>query len=85
MSRRMTIIGVIICLVALASFAAWPIWNRIATKEASAALSQRTKATVDKKPELKPSWDEAMNDGKLTQDEARDILEKAGETVGPDE
>jgi hypothetical protein len=35
-------------------------------------------------PELKPDYDKAMEDGVLSYDEAKKILEKAGETVGPD-
>jgi hypothetical protein len=40
---------------------------------------------VEKHPELKPDYDKAMEDGVLSYDEAKEILEKAGETVGPDE
>jgi hypothetical protein len=51
----------------------------------NASLFKRTKAAVEKNPELRPAWDKAVQDGVLTWDEAKDILERAGEKVGPDE
>jgi hypothetical protein len=77
--------AVILCLVAIGSFSAWPLWERLHVKRASAALQARTKALVDKHPELKPAWNIAMQDGVLTQDEAKEIVEGAGEKFEPEQ
>lgn len=78
-------IGVVLTLIAIASFAAWPFWMWMIQEKANAALIARTQALVDKNPELKPAWDDAMKDEVLTRDEAKGIIESAGETLGPDE
>jgi hypothetical protein len=46
---------------------------------------ERTKRAVEKNPQLQPDWEKAMEDGVLTRDEAKAILEKAGETVEPED
>jgi hypothetical protein len=81
----MMLIGAILMFLALIPFLGWPIYKRFATKPVSTALFERTKAAVEKNPKLKPEWDKAMEDGILTWPEAKDILEKAGETVEPEE
>jgi hypothetical protein len=78
-------IGVVLTLIAVASFAAWPFWMWMFQEKANAALMARTKALVDKNPELKPAWDQALKDEVLTRNEAKSIIESAGETLGPDE
>ncbi len=78
-------IGLILALIAIASFAAWPVWMWMIREKANAALIARTQALVDKNPDLKPAWDDAMKDEVLTRDEAKGIIESAGETLGPDE
>ena len=78
-------IGVVLTLIAVASFAAWPFWMWMFQEKANAALIARTQALVEKKPELKSAWDAAMKDDVLTRDEAKEIIESAGETLGPDE
>lgn len=78
-------IGVVLTLIAIASFVAWPFWMWMIQEKANAALIARTQALVNKKPELKPAWDDAMKDEVLTRDEAKGIIESAGETLGPDE
>jgi hypothetical protein len=75
----------ILCLVAVISFSAWPLWKWLHVKHASAALEARTRALVEKHPELKPAWDIAMQDGVLTTDEAKVIVEAAGEKLEPGE
>jgi len=77
----MRIIGVTFCLMAMAFFAGWPFWKWIYIRSASAAVQQRTKALVDKNPQLKPAWDVAMQDGVLTQPEAKIIVEASGEKL----
>jgi hypothetical protein len=77
--------GAILCLVAIVSFSAWPVWKGLSAKRASAALEARTRALVEKHPELKPAWNIAMQDGVLTHDEAKEIVEGAGEKLAPDE
>jgi hypothetical protein len=85
MSRRTKLIGAIFCLVAIVALASWPLWKKLYLKPVSAALFERTKAVVEKNPHLKPDWDRAMEDGVLTWREARDILEKAGQKIDPEE
>ena len=84
MSRRWKVIGAIVCLIAIVSFASWPLWKKLLLKEASARLYEKTKAVVDKNPQLKPAWDKALEDGVLTTSEAKEILEKAGEKPDPE-
>jgi hypothetical protein len=71
--------------VALFIFSARPLWRWLTFKAASAALVERTRALVEKNPQLKPAWDNAMKDGTLSWEEAKEIVEQAGETVRPDE
>lgn len=73
--------GAILALVAIVSFCAWPLWDYLTVRAANAALQARTKALVDKHPELKPAWNIAMMDGKLTWAEAKEIVESKGEKV----
>jgi hypothetical protein len=84
-NRRTKLFGAILCLVAIVSIAAWPIWKWLHPRPVSAALYERTKAAVEKNPKLQPKWDKAMEDGVLTYPEAKEILESAGEEVGPED
>jgi hypothetical protein len=79
--RKIMQFAAILCLVAIVSFSAWPLWKRVSLKRANAALEARTRALVEKHPELKPAWNIAMQDGVLTQDEAKEIVEAAGEKL----
>jgi hypothetical protein len=83
----MVVIGSVLVLLALLPFLGWPLLKRyyFAPKPVSATLFDRTKAAVEKDPKLKPDWDKAMEDGVLTWPEAKEILEKAGEKVEPEE
>jgi len=83
--RTLLIVGTVITFVALLPFLGWPLYKRLTFRKASPALIERTTKAVERHPELKPDYDKAMEDGVLSQDEAKEILEKAGETVGPDE
>ena len=86
MSRRTFLIfGTALTFLALVPFLGWPLYKKLTFRKASPALIERTKKAVEKHPELKPDYDKAMEDGVLSYDEAKEILEKAGETVGPDE
>jgi hypothetical protein len=85
MNRRFMTWGVVLGLMAMVFFGAWPIWKAIKFHSVSAATYERTKAAVDKNPRLKPAWDVALEDGVLTWPEAKIILESAGEKVGPEE
>jgi hypothetical protein len=76
-------VGVALGLVAMVFFASWPIWKWIMFKPVSAAVYERTKAAVDKHPELKPAWDIALQDDVLTWPEAKVILD-AAEKAEPD-
>lgn len=85
LSRKAMIIGVVLVLLALVPFVGWPLWKKMAVKQARQAVFDKTKALVDKNPQLKPDWDKAMEDGVLTLPEANAILEKAGEKPEPEE
>jgi len=85
MNSQMMKFGAILALVAMVSFSIWPLWKWLSVKSASAALQARTKALVEKHPELKPAWNIAMQDGVLTYDEAKEIVEGAGEKVEPEQ
>jgi hypothetical protein len=76
----------VLTLVALVAFLGGPpLYKKFILKKAGPALIEKTRKAVEKHPELKPDYDKAMEDGVLSYDEAKEILEKAGETVGPDE
>ena len=86
MSRRtLLIFGTVLTFLALLPIVGWPLYRQLTLKKASPALVERTTRAVEKHPELKPEFDKAMEDGVLSHDDARRILEKAGETVGPDQ
>jgi hypothetical protein len=83
--RTLITTGAILCLLALIPFLGWPIYKWYTRpRPVSTALFDRTKACVDKNPQLKPDWDKAMEDDVLTFEEAKGILEKAGEKVEPE-
>jgi hypothetical protein len=84
MTRRTKIVAACLCLLAVVVLAAWPIWLALKPKPVSAALFERTKAAVQRNPQLRPEWDKAMEDGVLTWQEAKEILERAGEKVEPE-
>jgi hypothetical protein len=84
MTRRTKIFAACLCLLAVVVLAAWPIWLALKPKPVSEALFARTKVAVDRNPQLRPAWDKAMEDGVLTWQEAKDILERAGEKVEPE-
>jgi len=89
MSRGTKRVAAILCIVAMLSFSAWPIykyvWHRFGFDPASRAVFERTRALVEKNPQLQPAWDKAMEDGVLTFREARAIIESAGEKVEPED
>jgi hypothetical protein len=76
---------VLTSLALLAFLGGPPLYKKLTLKQASSALIERTRNAVDKHPELKPDYDKAIEGGVLSYDEAKKILEKAGETVRPDE
>lgn len=81
MNRQTKQFGVILTIVAIVSLSAWPLWDWLYVRAASHALVARTKTLVDKNPQLKPDWDQAMADEVLSLSEARAIVEKAGEKI----
>ena len=85
MTRRFMLLGVVLGLMAMVLFVSWPAWKWIMFRPVSASLFARTKAAVDKNPRLKPAWDIALQDGVLTREEAKVILESAGEKVEPEQ
>jgi hypothetical protein len=86
MNRRTKQVGVVLGLVAVLCFVVgWPLYLWLRVKPVSAALFERTKALVERNPQLRPEWDRAMQDGVLTWREAKSIIERAGEKVDPEE
>jgi hypothetical protein len=83
--RRTKEIGIVLCLMAMAAFAAWPIWQWLSVKAVSRSLHQRTQALVEKNPQLQAAWTIAMQDDTLTLDEAKVIVEAAGEKFTEEE
>jgi hypothetical protein len=84
-NRQTKQLGVILALVAMVCFGAWPFWKYLYMKSASAALQARTKALVDQNAQLGPAWAIAMQDDVLTQDEAKILVEAAGEKIESEE
>ncbi len=78
-------VGAILCLMAMAFFAGWPFWKWFNARAVSAALQARTKALVEKSPQLQLAWDIAMQDSVLTWPEAKIIVESTGGKVESDE
>jgi len=83
--RIIMFVGVVLGVMAMVFFAAWPVWKALKFKAVSTAMYERTKAAVDANPRLKPAWDIAMEDGVLTWSEARVILEAAGQKAEPEQ
>jgi hypothetical protein len=84
-TRGTKLFGVTLCLMAMAFFAGWPFWKWVNAKAVSAALQARTKALVEKNPQLQPAWVSAMQDDVLTLPESKVIVEAAGEKIDPEE
>jgi hypothetical protein len=84
-NRRFIVIGSILVLLALVPFITWPMWKGLLYRPVSTALFEKTKALVERKPELQPMWDNALRDGVLTWTEAKEIWDKAGEKMEPEE
>ena len=84
MSRSKNI-GAVVCLVAFAFFAGWPVWKWLNVRSASSRLQTRTQTLVEKNPQLQLAWTVAMQDDVLTYPEAKILVEAAGEKVDPGE
>lgn len=81
MERRTKLVGAVLALMAMSFFAGWPFWKWLDKHAANAAVQARTRALVDKNPQLKTAWDVAMQDDVLTLPEAKIIVEAAGEKI----
>lgn len=81
MNRRTKQIGAVLGLVAMVCFGAWPIWKYLYVQSASAALQAQAKRLADQNSQLQAAWAVAMLDGTLTPEEAKIIVEAAGEKV----
>jgi hypothetical protein len=84
-NRRIMMSGVILGLMAMVFFVSWPAWKWIKVKPVSASVYERTKRAVERNPRLQPAWEIAMQDGVLTWEEAKVILEAAGEKAEPEQ
>jgi hypothetical protein len=77
-------IGAVLCLMAMAFFAGWPFWKWLNAKAVSTALRARTEALAENNPQLKTALVIALQDGVLTEPEAKVIIEAAGEQLEPE-
>src|SRR5262249_31923898 len=75
----------VLCLMAMAFFAGWPVWKIINARPVSSSLYERAKTLADKDPRLQPAWTIAVQDDVLTYPEAKVIVEAAGEKIERDE
>jgi hypothetical protein len=80
-NRRTKQVGIFTALLAMIIFGTWPFWKVLYLKTASPALRERTRSLADSQPKLKQLWDAAMEDEVLTESEAHEIIERAGEKV----
>lgn len=85
MHKKSMVVGAVLCLLAIGTISAWPIWQFMQSRPVNIALYERTKAVATRNAELQALWAKAIEDGKLTRPEATEIIEKAGEKVGPAE
>lgn len=85
MHRRTKQIGVVVGIVAIVFLATWPFWKSLYIRSASNALRERARLLVEQNPQLQAAWDQALQDKVLTRPEATQIVEQAGEKVGPEE
>jgi hypothetical protein len=84
-NRKRSRVAIGIAVAAFLLFSAWPVYNKIRrVRNADATLQARARALVEKNRQLQPVWDKAMQDGVLTYDEAKEIVEGAGETLAPE-
>ncbi len=85
MDRRSKVFGVTLCLVAMAGFVGWPLFEYLTNRAVSEAVAQRTRQLIEKNPQLAPALEVALQDGKLTYPEAKVIVEAAGEKLNEGE
>jgi hypothetical protein len=82
--RTIRIVALVLVAVGIVGLAIWRIGYRSGTQPVSDSLFEKTLAIVEKNPHLKPDWDRALEDGTLTLNEARAILDRARENANPD-
>jgi hypothetical protein len=74
-------IAAVLALVAMVCFGAWPFWQYLYVRSASAALQAQVKRLAEQDAQLKAALAVAMLDDVLTPDEAKIIVEAGGEKV----
>jgi hypothetical protein len=67
--------GVILTLVAMVSFAAWPFWKALYFNVASTALQNQATELAGQNPALQVALKVALVDGILTESEAQLIVD----------
>jgi uncharacterized protein YpmB len=82
-NRRWRQIGAVLALVAMVIFASGSFWYWLRNKAVSAAIQERAADIVRRHPELQTAWDKALEDQVLTQSEADEIAQSAGESLEP--
>jgi hypothetical protein len=84
MNRRTKQIGAVLALMSMAFFSFWGFWYWVSTRAVSDLIRARTQVAVEKNPQLKTDWEQAIADDVLTHSEAEAILTKAGEKLDVD-
>ncbi len=79
MSRQTTTFIGCLALVAMISFSLWPVWAWLTAKSVQAEVQARIQRLAEKDAKLKAAYNIALQDGTLSPDEAKEILEAAGE------
>ena len=62
MNRRTKQIGAVLALLAMAFFSFWGFWYWVKTSAVSDLIRARTQEAVEKNPQLKSEWDQAIAD-----------------------
>jgi hypothetical protein len=81
-NRRTKQMGAILALIAMVVFTL-PLFSWMYFQSSNAALVRRTKALVERNPQLQAAWDQALQDKVLTSSEAKSIADSAGAKSGP--
>jgi hypothetical protein len=83
LNRQVVTFGAILALVAMVSFSLWPLWQWLSVKQANAEMQAKVKELIEKYPQLKAAHNIALQDGVLSEYEAKEIADAAKEKADP--
>jgi hypothetical protein len=81
MGRTTKQVGAVLALLAMFVFAAWPLGKWLHVKNVDALTRARVESLVAGKPEFLPALQAALENGDLSEDEARVLFALFGETL----